>query len=143
MQFEVPITKDPGFAGLLLETLSDQLIALKEETGKWPDQVVFGGPIGKELFSFIEERAWDLKKFGPTHEGIVNKIVFGYSKPLDQIEDRGGTVFDERLHGKRVNGIPGPETIAKIVSTYAAPAFVIQRQVRPKREIILIRKRHE
>jgi len=140
MQFEVPITKDPEFANQLLSTLSDYLVELKEETGKWPDRVSFGGPLGKELSSFIEEREWDLKKFGPTHEGIVNKIVFYYSKPIDQIEDRGGTIFDERLHGKRVNGIPGPETIAKLVSTYAAPAFIIQRQVRPTREIKLIRK---
>ena len=140
MQFEVPITKDPEFANQLLSTLSDYLVELKEETGKWPDRVSFGGPLGKELFSFIEEKSWDLKKFGPTHEGIVNKIVCYYSKPLDQIEDKGGTIFDERLHGKRVNGIPGPETIAKIVSAYAAPAFIIQRQVRPTREIKLIRK---
>lgn len=140
MRFEVPISKDAAFINLLFTTLSDRLVELKEETGKWPDRIHFGGSIGKELLSFIEEKGWDLQKFGPFHEGQINKLIFYYSKPLDQIEDRGGTIFDEALHGKKVNGIPGPKTIQKIISTYAAPAFTIQRQIRPKREIFLTRK---
>lgn len=140
MKFSVPIIKDSGFAGLLFSTISDTMAELKIENGKWPDRIAFGGSLGKELFSFIAEKGWDLAKFGPIQEGVVNKITFYYSKPLDQIEDRGGTIFDESLNGKKVNGVPGQETLQKIISAYAGPAFTIQRQVRPKKEIFLIRQ---
>ena len=143
MNFDIPLIKDDSFSLELFSLLSNNLSELKMSTGKWPDLVIFGGPLGKELISFIGEKGWDLSKFGIVHQGIVNKLIFEYSKPLDQIEDRGGTIFDSTLNGKMINGLPGRETLHKIISTYTIPAFTIERKVRPKIEIQLFRKYHE
>ena len=140
MHFKVPAIKDATFANELFNLLSDCLFELKGECGKLPDKVTMSGPLGKEVHSFVIEKAWDLKQFGVNYaNSLVNKITFEYSKPVDQIEDKGSTIFDESFNGKKVNGIVGPETVQKILGAYSAPAFKIERQVRPKMEIKLIR----
>ena len=140
MTFSVPQIKSAQFTTDLFNLLSDSIFELRRECGKLPDKISFSGPLGKEVHSFITEKAWDLKQFGLIYvDSIVNKIIFEYSKPVDQIEDNGATIFDEKLNGKTVNGVAGPETVQKILAAYAAPAFKIERQVRPKLEIRLIR----
>lgn len=140
MQFKVPQIKTAQFATDLFNLLSDSIFELKGECGKLPDQVTFSGPLGKEVHSFIVEKGWDLKQFGLSFENSpVNKIRFEYSKPVDQIEDKGATIFDEGFNNRKINGIPGPETIQKIIGAYSAPAFKIERQVRPNLEIRLTR----
>lgn len=140
MHFKVPTIKDAAFANELFNLLSDCLFELKGECGKLPDKVTLSGPLGKEVHSFVIEKSWDLKQFGVNYaNSLVNKITFEYSKPVDQIEDKGSTIFDEKFNGKIVNGIVGPETVQKILGVYSTPAFKIERQVRPKMEIKLIR----
>lgn len=140
MQFKVPQIKPAQFATDLFNLLSDSIFELKGECGKLPDMVTFSGPLGKEVHSFIVEKGWDLKQFGLAYvNSPVNKIRFEYSKPVDQIEDKGATIFDEGFNNRKINGIPGPETVQKIIATYSAPAFKIERQVRPNLEIRLIR----
>lgn len=140
MQFSVPIKKENSFSTSLFNLLSDCIFELKSESGKFPDRIVFNGPLGKEVHSFILEKGWDLKQFGlQSSDSIVNKIIFEYSKPVDQIEDKGATIFDEGFNNRKINGIPGPETIQKIIGAYSAPAFKIERQIRPKLEVRLIR----
>jgi hypothetical protein len=140
MQFKVPKIKHSSFSTEFFNLLSDSIFELRHECGKLPDRVTFSGPLGKELHAFILEKGWDLKQFGlQSAESLVDKIIFDYSKPIDQIEDRGATIFDESFNNRKINGIPGPETIQKILGAYSSPAFKIERQVRPKLEIKLTR----
>lgn len=139
MTLAIPKIKDGRFSSELFSKISDALSDLKIENGKWPDSMVFSGPLGKDLFNFIEEKGWDLFAFNPKNLPGPNKIIFEYSKPLSQIEEKG-TLFDSSFSEKTINGIPGKETISKIIQKYAAPAFTIERTVRPKKEIKLIRQ---
>jgi hypothetical protein len=141
MRFGVPKIKDNEFSLQLFKFILDSIDELYLESGKLPDRVTLSGPLGKELHLFICEKGWDLKKFGICLSNALNdSIIFDYSKPIDQVEDRGGAIMDEGLNCKKVNGIPGPETIKKIISTYAQPAFKIERKIRPKIEVRLYRK---
>jgi hypothetical protein len=140
MKFKIPIEKEAEFAVEFFEFLSQNLSELKIESGKWPDSILFTGNLGKELISFIEEKGWDLAQFNPTYaQNVLNKVVFSYSKPIDQIEERGKTIFDESLNNREIKGIPGRETQAKILGAYSNLAFTIERKIQPKIEIKLIR----
>lgn len=140
MFLEIPATKNSEFDVLFFNSLSQGLEDLAMETDKWPDQIIFHGKIGKELFDLLADRGWDLSRFNPTYvDNVVNKIVIQYSKPLDQIEDRG-YAKGETLDGKITNGIPSSETMSKIVTASISPVFTIKRQIRPKLEIRLKRK---
>ena len=140
MQFKVPKEKDSTFTLNLFSVIEENLVSLKIESRKWPDRVVLSGPLGKEIHEFIKSKDWKLEQFNfENSNSPVNKIVFEFSKPIDQIEDRGATIFEDRLSEKKISGIPGRETVSKILSTYAQPAFKIEKKIRPKRELILIR----
>lgn len=142
MRLEVPTAKDSKFGATFFEVLSDGLTDLKLENGKWPDLISFCGTLGQEAFDYFTESGWDLSRFNPRPTGgIVNKIVIGYSKPLTQIEDRGGTIFDEALGSKTIKGIPDAKTIGKIQSAYSNLAYTIERTVRPNYEIVLVRQK--
>lgn len=145
----VPQTKDSSFEIDFFQAISTGLESLAAETNKWPDKLLFTGDLGKELFDLIENKGWDLKHFNPCHiPGPVDKIIFEYSKPLEQIEDRGGVTMQDSLHGKTIEGIPGPETVSKIIGATIGQlpnkdphlAYTIKRTVRPKFEIKLKRK---
>lgn len=142
MKLYVPTIKNQEFSNTFFSSLSDGIITLKEETGKWPDILQLSGALGKELHSFIIEKGWDLNKFGLTlHSSIVNKIYIAYSKPLNQIEsDIGKTIFDESLHERKINGIVSDNTMDKIISAYSSFSFTIERTIRPSYEIRLFRK---
>jgi hypothetical protein len=135
----VPKIKDSNFSSQLFNELSEKLSDLRSETSKWPDSLIFSGDIGKELFEYIQNNGWDLLAFNPKWVTGPNKIIFEYSKPLTQIEDKG-TIFDSSFSERKINGIPGPETMAKIISKYVAPSFTIERTIRPSRQIKLVRK---
>jgi hypothetical protein len=141
MKLGVPTQKDQAFSGLLFNTLSESLIELKEETGKWPNRVTLTGSIGGEVHQYIVEMGWDLSKFGLRHlAGGANKITIDYDKPLNQIEDIGNTIFDSKLSNIEIKGIPSGDTMKKILGTYLNLSYTIERTVRPRREILLIRK---
>jgi len=143
MRFNVPITKDAQFTQDVFQVMSDYLSELREEAGKWPNRITFTGSIGHEVYLFIVEKGWDFKAFNPTstNGAGADKIIFDFSKPLTQIEDRGATMFDDGFNNRQIKGIPGPATMQKIIAAYSAPAFKIERTIRPKIEILLTRPR--
>ena len=140
MTFKIPYKKNLDFSKGLFEMFSDQLMELKSQYGKLPNRITLYGPLGKELFDFIVDAEWDMEVFGLScSTSIVNKMRFDYTKPLSKIEDVGGTIFDKSLSDIQVTGIPSKETMSKIVSKYSAPAYTIEREVRPFLEIRLTR----
>lgn len=139
MTLNVPNVKGAAFSKELFDAVSGELIDLKLEAGKWPDVVLFSGPLGREVYEFIVAAGWEFTDFGPKWvSGQVNRIRLEYSKPVSQVEDRG-TMLDQSFNERRVNGIPGQEMMAKIAGVYSTPAFTIERQIRPYREIRLKR----
>jgi hypothetical protein len=141
MRFQVPINKDTGFAQDLFSLISEQVSDLASEHEKLPSKIIFMGQIGKEVHSFIKEKEWNFKGFELEEMGgSLSAIVFKYSSPLTQIEDSYGVQFEEgSLHNKEIKGIPGPDTIGKIMGAYSAPLFRKERTIRPEKRILLTR----
>lgn len=141
MKFEVPVEKDLKFVQSLFELISDNISGLAWENEKLPNQIIFTGPLGKELLDLIQEKEWDFNKFNlESTGGIHSTLTFKYNAPLTQTEGKLNTLFEGgTLHNKEINGIPGPETAQKILSTYSSPGFTIERTVRPEKRIVLIR----
>lgn len=141
MQFKVPIEKDLIFAQDLFSLISGHISDLAIEYEKLPNKIIFTGSIGKEVLSFIEEKEWDFKGFNlESADSVLDALIFKYDASLTQTEGKFGTIFDGgSLHNKTINGIPGPETAQKIISTYSSPSFMIERTVRPEKRILLIR----
>lgn len=140
MRFKVPLHKDLAFAQQLFSLIEQNVVDLKLEFGPWPDQIWFSGPLGREIHSFLSQKKWDLAAFNPEKiDSPVNKIIFEYSKPLDQIIDPGETLFDQSFHNRTINNFPDSKTMGKILSTYANPSFKIEKKVRPKKETLLTR----
>jgi hypothetical protein len=139
MKFQVPIEKDLTFAQDLIAMISENISDLTSEYEKLPNKIIFTGSLGKELLSFIQEKKWNFKGFDlESTDTILDALIFKYNTPLTQIDGRTGVMGS--LHGKEINGIPGPETAQKIISTYASPSFMLERTVRPEKRILLIRK---
>ena len=136
--FKIPSKPDSEFEIQFFYFISLKIEELASETGKWPDQILFQGRLGNQLFKIIEERGWDFSRFNPTSDpfSVLNKIIIQYSKPLDQIED-SGPIRGDQLNGKEVNGIPGDLTISSILSNSISLNFKKERSVRPKLEIKL------
>ncbi len=139
MKFKVPIEKGDDFPMIFFEFFAGQLQQLLIEYQKWPNKVTFLGRMGKELFDIIHEKEWDFDKFNLSHTSTgVEKILIGYDKPLDEIEETGYLKGDS-LHGQTMKGIPGSDTISKIKDHSLNTSFRIERKVRPIIEIKLIR----
>lgn len=139
MKFQVPIEKDLTFAQDLIAMISENISDLTGEYEKLPNKIIFTGSLGKELLSFIQEKEWNFKGFDlESTDTILDALIFKYNTPLTQIDGRTSVMGS--LHGKEINGIPGPETAQKIISTYASPSFMLERTVRPEKRILLIRK---
>ena len=141
MKFIVPVKKEGQFAMAFFRCISDNLDELRMETNKWPDQIIFSGPLGKELFEFLEKSGWDFKQFNPQFEGIANKITFKNSKVLTIIEDNNAPILDSSLGNNMMNGIIGKETMSKITAAYSGStnSFRKEKTVRPQISIQLVR----
>lgn len=141
MIFNVPLEKDSNFAQSLFSIISENVSDLVNENDKLPNQIIFTGPLGKELLNFIQEKEWNFKGFSlESADGVHSALIFKYSNALTQVDGNMGVSFEGgTLHNKQINGIPGPETVQKILSTYASPMFTIERTVRPEKRITLIR----
>jgi hypothetical protein len=141
MKFQVPIEKDLAFTQDLFSLISENISELAGEYEKLPSKIIFMGNIGKELLAFIQEKEWNFKGFElESASSILDALIFKYSAPFTQTEDRGAIFDGGTLHGKEINGIPGPETAQKIISAYSSPSFMIERTVRPEKQILLFRK---
>lgn len=124
---------------IFFEFLAGQLQQLLAEYQKWPNKVTFLGDIGKELFDIIDGKGWDFNRFNLSHERTgVQKILIEYDKPLDEIEETRYLKGDS-LHNQTMQGIPGGDTVGKLREHVLNTSFRIERKVRPKIEIKLIR----
>ena len=131
---------DRDFSNSLFNSLSHGMHELMLETNKWPDAITISGPLGKEVHSFILSQGWNLVDFGLVYvNSPVNKIRLEYSKPIDQIREIGKTPFDTPLGGTEIKGIPGRETVDKLMKTYLNFSYTVQRNIRPVYEILLIK----
>lgn len=142
MKFQVPIDKDTRFAQDLFSLISEQVSDLAIEHEKLPNKIIFMGPLGREVLSFIKEKEWNFKGFELDEMGgVLSAVVFKYATPLTQTNDQHGVQFEGgTLHNQEIKGIPGPETMGKIMDSYSAPLFKIERTVRPEKRILLTRR---
>ena len=141
MKFTVPSKKDSTFANDLFALILENVSDLEYENEKSPNTIVFMGPIGKEVLNFIKEKEWNFKGFKlESVGGVLDALIFKYNSPLTQKDGKSGVIFDGgSLHGKEISGIPGPETMHKMFSSYSSPSYEIERTVRPEKRIILSR----
>lgn len=143
MTLLVPIEKNAAFSQKLFKAISDNLVELADENLKWPHQMVFSGPIGKEVHRFIEDKGWDFSGFS-LHQtgGVLNSITFKYSAPLTQSTDPlKATLEGGSLGNRTIEGIPGENTMSKIISHVSSSSFKIEKTVRPEKRILLKRER--
>jgi hypothetical protein len=136
----VPVNKDTYFSQVLLTSISNSLSDLYLEYEQLPNLILFQGPLGREVLLFIQEAAWDFKKFNPTYQDGPNQIVFKYTTPIKQVEEKGPVSPSDGLNGRVVNGIPNSSTMSKITGAYAGGGFSIERTVRPELCVKLKRK---
>lgn len=139
--FIVPIEKDSQFSIKFFKILSDNLAILHAETDQWPDQILFSGRLGKELFEYYQKAGWDLKQFNPAFEGTTEKITFQYSKPLTIIEDNNAPIMDSSMGENMMKGIPSEKTMRSIVNAYSSSTLGLkkERTIRPTRWVLLAR----
>lgn len=146
MEFKVPFNKGPEFAAQFFNLISDCVDELGSQTGKWPDRITFSGSLGRELINLIEDKGWILDRFQMVQDpSSIDRMTVDYSKEIDLVQSVGlngatGPVFSsESLNGQTMNGIPGPETIAKIQSHIISSSFKMEKKIRPKVEVRLLR----
>lgn len=138
MNFKVPAKKLDGYSTEVFNMISTHLYELANEYGKWPDQMLFSGPLGKELYDLIIEKGWDLHKFGPRYtEGPKNTLIFKYSKRIDKVEERGGVTSS--LDGFQANTLLSPEDMQKILLNRTQFSYVLEKSLEPKLIIHLTR----
>jgi hypothetical protein len=142
MTLSVPVEKNSIFASDLFRIISENVSDLAIENEKLPNKILFTGTLGLEVANFIREKEWNFNGFELiTENSLIDSIIFKYSTPLTQTTERYPTQFEGgSLNGQQVNGIPGQETISKIISSHANLAYTLERTVRPEKKIRLIRK---
>lgn len=145
-QFRVPLEKDSFFYQEFFMLMSNSMQELLIDYQEWPDEIQFIGKLGRELKDIIVDKGWDFSKFNIKcfNSSPLNKIVFKYSKPLtvSDFKTEDGSIPHinaDSLNQKMINGIPGPETMNKIISNSIGRGFNIEKTVRPELEILLIR----
>jgi hypothetical protein len=146
MEFRIPFNKGPEFTSQFFNIISDCIDELGTQTGKWPDQITFAGSLGKELMDLIKLSEWNMDRFQLVQDSsVIDKMTIGYSKELDQIISIGvdgkstPNFSTESMHGQIMNGIPGPNTVARIQAHVLSSTFKMEKKVRPKVEVRLIR----
>ena len=97
LTFKVPSEKPEDFPNLAFNQLSDYLLIFVRDYGKWPDEIIFNGKIGKELYNIIIDKFDLTNKFTlTTNDSILNNIIIKYSKKLDQIDNHSTAFKIER-----------------------------------------------
>jgi hypothetical protein len=141
MKFNIPLNKSIQFSQSLFNLISENIDDLGYENEKLPNQIIFTGPLGKEVHSFILENNWNFKNFKLEYlDSPLSSIIFKYTSPLIRKEKNYGTSFEGgSLHGKEINGIPGEGTISKIIGAYSNMNFEKEITSRPEKRIILTR----
>jgi hypothetical protein len=146
MEFRIPFNKGPEFSAQFFNLISDCIDELGSQTGKWPDQITFAGSLGKELMDLIESSGWNMDRFQLVQDpSVIDKLTVGYSKELDQVTSIGvdgkstPDFSTESMHGQMMNGIPGPDTVARIQAHVLSSTFKMEKKIRPKVEVRLMR----
>lgn len=120
--------------------LDDHIKELALEYQKIPDHIIFTGRLGSELLRYINEKGWNLSKFNlEERPSPLNSIVFKYLKAFEVI-DQEGPIKSDSLDGKIINGIPGVETVARILNYSTTPSFQKHRRVDPSIVLNLVRE---
>lgn len=122
----------------LFNSIAESINILGSQTNKWPNLMTFTGQIGFEVKSMIENLGWNLDRFEIKHEAsVLNKIIVGYSKDLDLIEDidiSGNPSFisqGESINGKIMNGIPSKDAVHNLISQSMQFSFKKETKIRP------------
>jgi hypothetical protein len=137
MHFIVPVEKDLEFSQKLFQMISSNISELADENLKLPKQILFSGPLGKELLVYIKEKDWRFDGFELKEVKGINQIIFKYDSPLTQVEDN--RPFSSNLNGQQINGFADSGVLQKMLSSYASSSFKIERTVRPEKRIPLKR----
>lgn len=138
-QIRVPLIKKDHYDMNFFTDLSNYMLLLVNEHGRWPNVLTFTGRLGRELMDIIEKNKWDFSKFEMKYENSpLDKIIVSYSSPINQVEQRND-IINDGLDGKTMDGIPGHDTIKKIQQYSTNVNFSIERKIEPKLEIKLIR----
>ena len=145
-RFKVPEEKSSEFYLEFFTLMSNSMQDLVIEYNKWPDEIIFFGHLGIELNDIIIDKGWDFSKFkiSNNRNSSINKILFKYSNPftVSSFENPDGSMpylRGDSLDSKTISGIPGSDTINKIISNSTSKGFNIERTVRPESEVILFR----
>jgi len=145
-RFRVPQEKSSEFYLEFFTLMSNSMQDLVIEYNKWPDEIIFFGHLGIELNDIIISKGWDFSKFkiSTNRNSPINKILFKYTKPftVSNFENSDGSVpylRGDDLDNRTISGIPGSETMNKIISNSISKGFNIERTVRPESEVILFR----
>lgn len=139
MTFNVPQIKEKEFSTSLFNLISSSISELYLDYGKAPNEVIFSGVLGKEIYYFILEKEWNLKNLKHiVSTSLVDKIIFGYTEPFLKKDDDFPTNV-ESLNNKEISGFPSKSTLDKIVSYNISTSFKVERKIQPKLEIKLIR----
>ena len=131
MNLQVPFAKSTEFNIDLFKSIEHLVSELSLETGKLPTQLIFNGPLGKEVLLYLNELGWVLQGFKLIEGNAGNSIEGGYSEAIDYVETRGA-IGDSSL--------PGPETMSKILGSMYSPQFTIEKKIKPNLQIKLVRK---
>ena len=140
---KVPYDKKSEFMTRFFYTLSEAIDFLGYNYGKSPDVITFQGKIGREILESINTTGWNLDKFNPSIVGetsIYSDIVISYNKKI-KLESNSGVPRHDILNGKIINGIPGPDTINKLISYSSNYSSVTERYIDPKYIIVLKREK--
>jgi hypothetical protein len=138
---KVPYDKKSEFTARFFHTFSESIDFLGYTYGKSPNAITFQGKLGLEMFNFIKDMSWDISKFNPSIEAsssIYSKIKISYSEKI-KIENQDGVQRSDSLNGKTINGIPGPDTVSKIMSYSSNSSISVTKWDKPVYEIILKR----
>ena len=138
---KVPYNKKSEFITRFFYTLSDSIDFLGYTYGKAPNRVTFHGKIGAEIMDLIKSKGWDLDRFNASvvsSSSIYSDIVISYSEKI-KIKSDNGVIRNDGLSGKTINGIPGPDTVNKLISYSSNYTTTSEKWIDPKYVIVLKR----
>ena len=88
MEIKVPFEKSENYPQYLLNSLSECITTLLQETKQWPDSLIFTGAPGKEIFDIINNLKWDFSKFKIEYRPSTREeLIIQYQNPINITDD--------------------------------------------------------
>lgn len=143
MKISVPKYEDPLFNQEVVRIINGLIDWMIEDYEERPQRVTFSGPLGKYLYDMCIRDDWDLGKIQKIHKDGPNKIFIEYIDNVTIKKEDKSPPRHESLDGKIIEGIPGPNTMAKLVAsmtggpTGKGSNISIEKTERPKLEVEL------